>query len=382
MVIGLAALATTLALVVQVGLMRVAQRRSDAKAAATRDRWRPLLLRHAMGEPVALPALATSEQLVFLVLWNQIADSLRGPSHDLLRDVIVQLDLHNAARRWLAQHNARRQLLGLLTVGHMGASSDWPSLRRRLGDSRTYMSLAAARALLQVDAALAVDPVLDELARRTDWPIARIAGLLRAAGADQVFEPVLRRLQQAETVPSPRVARMLAAIDGVRASATLVRLMQRSDDTELLSTCLQHVQTPAALPRVRASFLATFLATFLAAAFLGAAFLGAAFLAAALTGAAGFGAAAGLAAAFFTAGFGFGAAAGAAGIGAGIAGTATAGTSVVAGALVVAATSVSMDMMNSPPVDNLNGPHATERAACQTSCEACLRTAKRPQNLP
>lgn len=251
MVIGLAALATTLALVVQVGLMRVAQRRSDAKAAATRDRWRPLLLRHAMGEPVALPALATSEQLVFLVLWNQIADSLRGPSHDLLRDVIVQLDLHNAARRWLAQHNARRQLLGLLTVGHMGASSDWPSLRRRLGDSRTYMSLAAARALLQVDAALAVDPVLDELARRTDWPIARIAGLLRAAGADQVFEPVLRRLQQAATVPSPRVARMLAAIDGVRASATLVRLMQRSDDTELLSTCLQHVQTPAALPRVR-----------------------------------------------------------------------------------------------------------------------------------
>lgn len=251
MVIGLAALATTLALVVQVGLMRVAQRRSDARAAATRNRWRPLLLRHAMGEPVALPALATSEQVVFLVLWNQIADSLRGPSHDLLRDVIVRLDLQSAARRWLAQHNARRQLLGLLTLGHMGAASDWPSLQRRLGDPRTYMSIAAARALLQVDAALAVDPVLDELARRTDWPIARIAGLLRSAGAERVFEPLLRRLQHTAAVPSPQVVRLLAAVDGVRASATLVRLMQHGDDAELLSTCLQNVQTPAALPRVR-----------------------------------------------------------------------------------------------------------------------------------
>ena len=252
MVVGLVALATTLALVVQVGAMRLAQRRSDAKATAMRARWRPLLLRRAMGEPAALPVLAVRDQIVFLVLWNQIADSLRGPSYDRLREVIVELALDHTARRWLQERNPSRQLLGLLTLGHLGASSDWSSLRRRLGDSRTYMSLAAARALLQVDAALAVDPVLDELARRADWPIARIAGLLRAASADKVFEPVLRRLQQAATLPSSRVARMLAAIDGVRASATLVRLMQRSDDTELLSTCLQHVQTPAALPRVRA----------------------------------------------------------------------------------------------------------------------------------
>jgi HEAT repeat protein len=249
--IGLAAFAATLALVVQVGVMRMVQRRRDAAAVATRDRWRPLLLRHAMGEAVALPALATSQQAVFLLLWNQIADSLRGPSHDLLRSVILQLDLQTSARRWLVGRNARRQLLGVLTLGHLGSSVDGPDLRRRLGDPRTYMSIAAARALLQVDAARAVDPVLDELARRPDWPTARLAGMLRGAGAEHVYEPLLRRLQQDAATPSPQVVRLLAAVDAVRASPTLVHLMQRSDDTELLSTCLQHVQTPDGLPRVR-----------------------------------------------------------------------------------------------------------------------------------
>lgn len=249
--IGLAALATTLALVLQVGAMRMALRRRDAASTATRARWRPLLLRCALGEPVSLPKLAAKERLVFLLLWNQVADSLRGPSHDLLRRVIVQLDLQVLARRWLLARSAQRQLLGVLTLGHMGDSVDWSSLQQRLSDPRTYMSIAAVRALLQVDASRAVDLVLDEVERRPDWPVSRLAGLLREAGAEHVFEPLLGRLLRARVAPTPQLVRLVAAVDSVRASAAMVYLMQHSDDPELLSMCLQHVQTQAGLLRAR-----------------------------------------------------------------------------------------------------------------------------------
>jgi HEAT repeat protein len=249
--IGLLALCLAFALILQVAVMRVLQRRRDAATSAVAARWRPLLLRCAVGERVPVPALSSGEPALLLLLWNHLADSLRGPSHDHLRRVVDELGLDSNARRWLDRSESRQQLLGLLTIGHMGCASDWPRVLALLADPRPYLSLAAARALLQIDPAHAAEPVIDELERRPDWPLARLAVLLRDAGSNHVFEPLRRRLASAGPAQQVRLVRLMAAVDSMRASAALERLMADSGNDEVLSMCLQHVHAPGALPRVR-----------------------------------------------------------------------------------------------------------------------------------
>jgi HEAT repeat protein len=251
LLLGLGSLGLTFGLIVLVGLMRLALRWRERAAAATIARWRPALLRHAMGEDPPFPPLRRAERAVLLMLWNQIAESLRGPSHDRLRVVLNLLGLNGLARRWLMRRNRERQWLGLVTLGHLAQPSDWDAVHTLLGDARPYLSLSAARALLQIDPARAAVPVLAEIARRPEWPMARLALLLREAGAQHLFAPLRERLLDADTTQQVRLVRLLAAVDSVRASPTLLGLLERSDHTELLSMCLQHVQTPAALPRVR-----------------------------------------------------------------------------------------------------------------------------------
>lgn len=249
--IGLGALALTLLLVLQVGLLRVLQRRRQHTRTDINTRWRPLLLRHAIGDFVRLPKLLPHERMVFMLMWNQLADNLRGPSHDRLRHLMMELDLHALAQRWLTRRNPERRLLGLLTLGHLGRAADWHRVLAFLGNPEPYVSLSAARALLQIDPARAATPVLDELTRRPEWPLARLALLLREAGGAPLVEPLRKRLLQAAPAQQLRLGRLLAFVDAVRASPTLVQLLENSDEPELLSMCLQHVQTPPALPRVR-----------------------------------------------------------------------------------------------------------------------------------
>ena len=231
--------------------MRVLQRRRDRASNAIATRWRPLLLRSAVGEEAPLPALRRGESALLLLLWNHLADSLRGPSHDRLRRIVAELGLHPKARRWLDGGQSCRQLLGLLTIGHMGRASDWQRVLELLADPRPYLSLAAARALLQIDPAHAAEPVIAELERRPNWPLARLAVLLRDAGSNHVFEPLRQRLETSGPALQVRLVRLIAAVDPMRASAALERLLAGGADNEVLSMCLQHVHAPGALPRVR-----------------------------------------------------------------------------------------------------------------------------------
>lgn len=249
--VGLAALGLTLSLILQIAVMRLLQRRRDRFSAAVATRWRPLLLRYALGEDLTLPSLTRGEEVPLMLLWNHLADSLRGPSHERLGRVLAGLGLHLQARRWMEQGRGKQQLLGLLTIGHLGRTSDWQRVLELLADPRPYLSLAAARALLQIDPVHAAEPVIAELERRPDWPLARLAVLLRDAGSAHVFEPLRRHLDVAEPGTQVRLVRLLAAVDSIRASAALEGLLADTADNDLLSVCLQHVHTPGALQRVR-----------------------------------------------------------------------------------------------------------------------------------
>lgn len=254
---GLMTLVASVGLVLQVLSMRLrAQQREHARL-AVQTRWRPVLVQAAVesGEDgVAmprLPALAHRELTDVLLLWTQMQDGLRGSAHAGLNRLALQLGFAEQARRWAARGRLAQRVIGLVVLGHLGLPEDRERLRVALDDPRTLVSLAGARALLQIDAAGNAPQVLDQYLGRPDWPAARLGTLLRDAGAEAVAPALLERLLAAAPAEQIRLLPLLRFAETPRSGSVLEQLVARSEDPQVLSIALRQLHGPDALERVR-----------------------------------------------------------------------------------------------------------------------------------
>ena len=249
--LGGLALVLTLVLLAQVlSLRRRSSRRADNQA-ATLGRWRPVLLRAAMGDKVLPLVLPVHEREALLLLWNQLQDGLRGHAHQGLNSLGTQIGLHELALRFAARRSGGLRLLGLRTLGHLGDVRDWPRLDALLGDPRSVISLAAARALLRIDARRAAPRVLDEFLGRSDWPAPRLATLLREAGPELIGAALAQRLLGAPPFQQVRLLPLARVTEAPGSGSVIEALLASATEPAVLSATLQQIQGPASLGRVR-----------------------------------------------------------------------------------------------------------------------------------
>lgn len=242
----------TIGLTLQVFAMRVSDARRRRRWDAARLRWRPLLLAHAAGDAPPLPALTLAERMPFLVLWNQLQDGLRGGAHEALNRLAHTMGLHDLAVHYAVRRRGGPRLLGLRTLGHLGQASDWPRLVALLDEPRSFISLAAARALLQIDPPRAVPLVIDEFLGRSDWPVPRLGAMLRDAGPDACGPALAERVLFGEAAQQLRLL-PLARLTEVPGRGSMVEaLLQVASDPFVLAATLQQTHSPGSLPRVRA----------------------------------------------------------------------------------------------------------------------------------
>lgn len=249
--IGASALIVALGIVLQVLAMRLRGLRRAREIAAAQATWRPLLARAALGETPELPPLRGAQFGDVLLLWNQMQDGVRGSAHDGLNALAERLDFHARAARWAERGKVAQRVLGLATLGHLRRPGDVARLQAALHDTQALVSLAAARALLQIDAVAAAPLVLDEFLRRADWPAARVGTLLRDAGADAVAPAFMERLLGNAGEAQLRLLRLLRFAESPRMGSVLQQLVERSDDPQVLSVALRQIHGPDALARVR-----------------------------------------------------------------------------------------------------------------------------------
>jgi len=252
LIIGSVAALLTAAMLVQMLLLRWRTRRLEKRRQAVAERWRPLMLAAAIDAVPPLPPLAARDAWAFILLWQQIAEGLRGEARTRLRELARQAGMAAVARRWLRGTGAARRLMALAMLGHLGDPADWDALRAQLGERRPDLSLMAARALVLSDAQRALPDVVAQLLTRTDWPVSRVASLLREAGAELACAPVLALLQQADDEALLRLLPLLAVIDEQEAAEAVSAVLQRVKDPQVLAAALAGVNAPAALPAVRA----------------------------------------------------------------------------------------------------------------------------------
>lgn len=206
--LGLAALALSALLVVQLVVMRLQGQRRERERQAVIARWQPLLTQAAQGqaERLTLPPLAAHELAELLLLWNLRQEAVHGGAHAALNRLAERLGLRAQATALLQRRDPADRLLGVATLGHLGRAEDAPLLAKLLADPHTLLSLGAARALLQIDAAAAVPIVVERYLGRGDWPAARLGALLRGAGATAVAPVLAAQLLPPPSAPRPACA--------------------------------------------------------------------------------------------------------------------------------------------------------------------------------
>lgn len=220
--------------------------------------WRPLLAAVIANAPVDLPPLTKRDHAFFLKLWNHLQESLRGEAKARLNAVAERCGTVPYARALLRKNGLQQKLVALLTLGHLGDRSAWNDIVRLAKKPDTLLSLAAARALFQIDAKAALHELLPQVLQRQDWPVIPLTSLLKENGTEDMFDMLsdlaaalsgsanhdnlaqLKRLLYLLETTSPQCA--LGAVRTV--------LAQCKND-EIIADCLKFLCEPGDLPIVQ-----------------------------------------------------------------------------------------------------------------------------------
>lgn len=251
---GLVALAATglaLLLLLAIAALRVRLEREQRRQQRFLATWRPLVAACVLEPPGVLPALAPRDEERFLQLWNHVHASVQGQARDSLKMMAQQLGLEGRLLQWLGRGSAVRRLLAVLTLGHLQCEAARPGLEPLVSHPDGVLSLAAARALLQIAPEATARRVLGYWAAREPWSTSRLGHALHEASAATVAAPLTELLAVAATDQARKVLRLLASFPQPSALPAVRELVARGPEPEVLAACLQLLREPSDRPLLR-----------------------------------------------------------------------------------------------------------------------------------
>lgn len=232
---------TTLLLMLQVLVLSAIAGRRTAKRRAFERKWRPVLARHSVIEASLEADIAPPkgrERFWFLTLWNRTQRQLRGEARERLNFLLAELGLENFAVRQLRRRGARHRLLTLESLGYVGDPQHWRAVETWLRSTNTFISIAAAHALISMDAPRAMAMILPMALHRRDWSLQQLAALCRHAGRDAVTPPLLAQLQTAPVDYQPRLVTLLSSAEATQVAPWARAALDHHSDARIRQAAL------------------------------------------------------------------------------------------------------------------------------------------------
>jgi hypothetical protein len=208
------------------------------------NRWRPLLLETIDAVPAHLPRVKKPDWFVFLALWNQFHDSVKGPAEHRLKAVALRLRMDSAARYMLNTRDMENRLVAVMTLGHLGDQDSWNILESIARGRTPILSMAALRALFLIDASRAMAILLSSLGARGDWPTAQLKTILAEVDSSTVSEGLIQAAEIAIPSELPRLIALMDSADESAVAPYLRRVIETSKDEEILIACLKSRHVP------------------------------------------------------------------------------------------------------------------------------------------
>ena len=212
--------------------------------------WEPLLLQAVYGPSPALPRLGRADVITLLSAWSHLQASLLGEAKERLNAVARRIGLPPIAGRLLREGDLGERLIAITALGHMRERAAWDLLCAHAASPRVVVSLAAARALVEIDREAAAEYLLPLIIDRADWPGGRVAGLLLALGPELVSKSLAGAAIAAAGQDAVRLLRYLEVIHASAARAAVRSIMRSSDDLDVIAACLRQLHDPEDLPEI------------------------------------------------------------------------------------------------------------------------------------
>lgn len=212
--------------------------------------WRPLLLETVDAVPTRLPKIPKRDWFVFLALWNQFHDSLRGPARHRLKAVALRLRMDSAARNLLATQDTENQLVAVMTLGHLGDQDSWRLLEAVARGRTPILSLAALHALFLTDASRAMAILLSSIGARDDWPTDQLKKILSESDAAVIADGLIQAAEIAIPSELPRLITLMDSAQPDSVTPYLLRLIRSSKNEEILIACLKSQHAPKNLDAI------------------------------------------------------------------------------------------------------------------------------------
>ena len=248
---SVAAFALSAVMLIAVVVLRVRLAARERLAKAIRARWRPLLARAALGEPVAAATVHGVEGEILLALWNEVRESVGGEFEASLDAFGRRVGLDRVATGLFAVRGVRRRLLAINTLGRLGTAEFFAPLDAAARERDPVVSLAAARALLRLDAARALPRLLPLMLERADWSVARLVAMLRTTDLARLELVLAGAFPAAQGAVLERLLLLAAVLPQDRTERWARRALRKSGDEAQLAAALRLVGDPHDAPIVR-----------------------------------------------------------------------------------------------------------------------------------
>lgn len=189
-----------------------------------RARWEPVLYGRMSGDDNALPPLARSERLMFLILWLQVLGHVRDAAADAIVQAARELGLSAYVLRLLGSRSEWKRTIAMQAAGLLRLKEARDLLIARIAPDRPVSSLFAVRALLRIDAVHGLTG-LRQVLRYPDWAPGVMLELVKEAGPEAV---------------QMLAALVLSALPG--RATPVVRLLMLTGDSSALPALRERLQ--------------------------------------------------------------------------------------------------------------------------------------------
>lgn len=240
-------------LMANVLIVRLLSIREERHENAVLDVWRPLIAESAEGVLQDLPTLRRKELPVVLAEWSRVHEVVRGEATDNLNRLAHRLEFHKAALRMVARGPLRNRLIGIITLGHLRNPQYRSVVFPLLDSADARISLAAARALVQMAPEVGVPRVVARAGARTEWSLVRLAMILREAPAGRVCISLLDTLEKSMVSAMPRLLKLMKGIECANRWAAIQHAIGASSDPNIRAVSLSVLEDPDGLEFARES---------------------------------------------------------------------------------------------------------------------------------
>lgn len=252
------ALAAALLLLAWILAVRLRGRHRAQRVARQEESWRRAM-HEALERPVEerLPAIAERDLPEFLVLWNRLRETQRGPAADNLGQLLRDNGVDKRAMALLGSGSVRSRLIAMSTLGFLGAEEAWPALEAIAGSSGAMLSFAAARALLRIEPRRALDTLSPSIVQRDDWSVARLGCMFTELGPAVVTPSLTTMLVSRPRAGLDRVVKLARFGERNRLAPIMRGWLSASDNPDIIMAALEYVDDERELPWAKGAALHT-----------------------------------------------------------------------------------------------------------------------------